>query len=147
VITEYLHRTHKRALLAQQDGRAQALTASMAAMDWRMPGVVAASVNGVRHASIQHGDQVEFVLSVRCNRGLEAPHLIFDILDGRGLQLTGRRIALEPSDGIATVRICLQAAFQQGDLPGAHARGRVALAGPHHRADAAGGLALVRGGG
>lgn len=114
VITEYLHRTHRRALLAQQDGRAQALTRIDGGYGLEDACVVAASVNGVRHASIQHGDQVEFVLSVRCNRGLEAPHLIFDILDGRGLQLTGRRIALEPSDGIATVRICLQAAFQQG---------------------------------
>jgi len=51
---------------------------------------------------------------VRRTADMRAPALIFDIMDGRGLQLTGRRIALPPGEGAVTVRIELKALFQQG---------------------------------
>ena len=114
VITEYLHRTHKRALAAQQDARADALERLDGGYGLQDACVARASVNGVRHASLAHGDALCFELAVRRNAGIEAPCLIFDILDGRGLQLTGRRIALGRGAGEATVRIRLDAAFQQG---------------------------------
>ena len=114
VITEYLHRTHKRALAAQQDARADALERLDGGYGLQDACVARASVNGVRHASVTHGQPLRFELAVRRNAGIEAPHLIFDILDGRGLQLTGRRISIARGDGEATVRISLDAAFQQG---------------------------------
>lgn len=114
VITEYLHRTHKRALAAQQDGRADALERLDGGYGLQDACVAQASVNGVRHASVAHGDHLCFELEVRRSRDIEAPCLIFDILDGRGLQLTGRRIAIARGDGQVIVRIRLDAAFQQG---------------------------------
>lgn len=114
VITEYLHRTHKRALAAQQDARADALEQLDGGYGLQDACVARASVNAVRHASVAHGDRLCFELAVRRNSDIEAPHLIFDILDGRGLQLTGRRIALGHGEGEASVRITLDAAFQQG---------------------------------
>lgn len=114
VITEYLHRTHKRALAAQQDARADALQQLEGGYGLQDACVSQASINGVRHVAVTHGASLAFTLQVRRNANVKAPCLIFDILDGRGLQLTGRRIALEPGDGEIVVRITLDAAFQQG---------------------------------
>lgn len=114
VITEYLHRTHKRALAAQQEGLGEGLKRLDGGYGLEDVCVVQASVNGVRHAGVQHGGRLTFELTVRRRQDLEAPHLIFDILDGRGLQLTGRRIALPVGDGPSTLRIGLDATFQQG---------------------------------
>lgn len=114
VITEYLHRTHKRALVSQQDARAAGLERMDGGYGLQDACVVAATVNGARHVSVQHGDPLEFILTVRRRKDMEAPHLIFDLLDGRGLQLTGRRIALPVGEGEVTVRVAVDAAFQQG---------------------------------
>lgn len=114
VITEYLHRTHKRALAAQQEDLANDLKRLDGGYGLADACVVQASVNGVRHASVQHGDGLVFELAVRRRQDIQAPHLIFDVLDGRGLQLTGRRIALPAGDGQSVVRIGLDATFQQG---------------------------------
>jgi len=114
VITEYLHRTHKRALAARQDARADALEQLDGGYGLQDACVVRASVNGIRHASVMYGTHLCFELAVRRNAGIDAPYLIFDVLDGRGLQLTGRRIALGQGDGEAIVRIALDAMFQQG---------------------------------
>ena len=43
-----------------------------------------------------------------------SPYLIFDILDGRGLQLTGRRIPLPGGATRCSASIALDATFQQG---------------------------------
>lgn len=114
VITEYLHRTHKRALESQRDARAQTLERLDGGYGMQDACVADATVNGVRHVSVQHGGAVDFELRVRRHAGLAAPCLIFDVLDGRGLQLTGRRIDLPAGDGEAMVRIALHAHFQQG---------------------------------
>lgn len=114
VITEYLHRTHKRALATQRDARAQALERLDGGYGLQDACVAEATVNGVRHVSLQHGGQLEFALQVRRRADLQAPCLIFDVLDGRGLQLTGRRIELPPGEGLVAVRIGLRAEFQQG---------------------------------
>ena len=114
VITEYLHRTHKRALLAARDSRAEALTRIDGGYGLHDACVLLAQVNGAAHVGIQHGDRLDFRLQVRRNAGIGSPCLIFDVLDGRGLQLTGRRLSLPPGDGVVEVHIRMHAAFQQG---------------------------------
>ena len=114
VITEYLHRTHRRALQAQQDKRASALARIDGGYGLEDACVVEATVNGARHTGVQHGERLEFVLDVRLNAGISHPCLIFDVLDGRGLQLTGRRVVLPAGDGAVRVRIGLDGSFQQG---------------------------------
>ena len=42
------------------------------------------------------------------------PGLIVDLLDGKGLQLTGRRIPLPAGEGAITVDVGFEARFQQG---------------------------------
>lgn len=114
VITEYLHRTHKRALQAQQDRRASSLARIDGGYGLEDACVVQARVNGTRHVGVQHGGRLEFALDVRRSDDMVAPCLIFDVLDGRGLQLTGRRIALPQGEGVVCVSIVLDAVFQQG---------------------------------
>lgn len=114
VITEYLHRTHKRALQAQQDARASTLTRIDGGYGLEDACVVGATVNGTRHVGVQHGAQLAFELDVRRRADIGHPCVIFDLLDGRGLQLTGRRIALPPGEGPVRVSIVLDATFQQG---------------------------------
>jgi len=114
VITEYLHRTHKRTLLAQQDARGAALARIDGGYGLDDACVVQATVNGAQHAGVRHGDGLEFVLDVRLRGDIGHPRLIFDVLDGRGLQLTGRRVVLPQCEGVVHVRIAFDAAFQQG---------------------------------
>lgn len=114
VITEYLHRTHKRALAGQNSAVARELERLDGGYGLHDVCVAEATVNGVRHVSSQFGDMLTFELGVRRRTELEAPVLIFDILDGKGLQLTGRRIELPPGQGLVAVRIELAAEFQQG---------------------------------
>jgi len=114
VITEYLHRTHKKALDAQRGSLAQALEQLETGYGLHDACVTRASINGLRHVSVGYGQAIIFELAVRRRSDMSAPHLIFDILDGRGLQLTGRRIALPAGEGTVAVHIALQATFQQG---------------------------------
>ena len=114
VITEYLHRTHKRVLSAQQDKRGDSLARIDGGYGLRDARVVEASIDGVRHVGVQHGQRLEIMFKVSLREDIARPHVIFDVLDGRGLQLTGRRIQLPTGAGVVTVRIALAASFQQG---------------------------------
>lgn len=117
VITEYLYRTHQRALReAQADGYASGLRRVADGYGLDDVHVTRATLNGGMHASLLHGAGVELDMGVRLRPGIDAPCLIVDVLDGRGLQLTGKRIALEPVPGCAEVRVVVafEALFQQG---------------------------------
>ena len=61
-------------------------------------------------------DALELEFEVRLGPGIAHPALIVDVMDGKGLQLTGRRIALPsaPASGRCTVRLAMDAIFQQG---------------------------------
>jgi len=114
VITEYLHRTHKKALAAQHAKCGAALERLDDGYGLKTACVVQSSVNGLPHAAVAHGDGLHFELDVRRTADMRVPALIFDIMDGRGLQLTGRRIELLPGEGVVRVRIGMHASFQQG---------------------------------
>lgn len=115
VITEYLHRTHKRALIAQKDSRAGGLERIDGGYGLSDACVTVASLNGgVRHVGVQHGESVEVSLQVHLRADIGYPQLIFDVLDGRGLQLTGRRIRLPVGEHTVSVSIAFDASFQQG---------------------------------
>jgi len=114
VITDYLHRTHKKALAAQQARLGDALERLDDGYGLKTACVVTSSVNGLPHAALAHGDALHFELDVRRTADMRVPALIFDIMDGRGLQLTGRRVQLPPGEGVVRVRIGMHASFQQG---------------------------------
>lgn len=114
VITEYLHRTHKRVLASQQDRRSDELVRIDGGYGLDDARVLEASINDVRHVSVRHGERLRLRFVVRRRVDIAHPGLIFDVLDGRGLQLTGRRVALPVGADDVTVDVGFNALFQQG---------------------------------
>jgi lipopolysaccharide transport system ATP-binding protein len=117
VITEYLYRTHQRAL---RDAEAGASTSGLRRIadgyGFDDVHVTQAAVNGGTHAALLHGARVSLAMVVRLRPDMVSPCLIVDVLDGRGLQLTGRRIALQPVDAVSDIEVAVSfdALLQQG---------------------------------
>lgn len=115
VVTEYLHRTHVQVLAKQQDGRAEKVSIVEGGYGLETACVVEAGVNGgAQHIGLQHGDMLTVRLKIRLSGDVLHPGIILDVMDNRGLQLTGRRIRLARVDGLVQVDIRLKAIFQQG---------------------------------
>lgn len=117
VIAEYLLRTHRKAL--EDAGRAREARALRALGDGygsHVAQVTECSLNGALHATVGYGGRIDVHMQVRVDDSVAHPVLIFDVLDGRGLQLTGRRIELprRPGGGACQVSISFDACFQQG---------------------------------
>lgn len=112
VSTEYLYRIHKQALPIDTaagmrrsphgygSDRARFLAASLAP-------------DGRAHANLRYGEAIELDLQLALEPGIEAPVLIFDLMDTKGLQVSGRRFAL-PGPGEHQLRIRLDALLQKG---------------------------------
>ena len=117
VIGEYLRRTHQRVLATQAAFAASApavtLDDGFGLDDAR---VTAASINGARHVTVGYADRVDCALRVRLNPSLQHPVLILDILDIKGLQLSGRRIPLPRVESAreVEVRVGFAATMQRG---------------------------------
>lgn len=116
VITEYLYRTHQQALAKRLEDPGQGLVRTHDGYGLDDAHVSYAAINGANHCALEHGEEIRIDLEVRLRADIEAPCLIFDVIDGRGLQLTGRRIPLRQVDSPRTVsvRITFQALVQQG---------------------------------
>ena len=116
VITEYLLRTHRKALQDKQRDAAWSIERIDDGYGLQDACVVQASLNGANHASLGYGQDVDVALDVRLRPDIGHPGLILDVVDGKGLQLTGRRIALPRPAETGTVRVAVRFAahFQQG---------------------------------
>jgi lipopolysaccharide transport system ATP-binding protein len=114
VITEYLLRIHRRAISARaEEVQIERLDDGYGPADTHVAG---GTLNGATHATLRHGDRVELELDLRIGGALTHPAAIVDVMDGKGLQLTGRRIALPAgcARGACRLRIGFDATFQQG---------------------------------
>ncbi|MEO9078304.1 MAG: ABC transporter ATP-binding protein [Rhodanobacter sp.] len=117
VINEYLYRIHTETLrnrAASTDARVEHVDFGFAALDTC---VARAQINGVdRHVSLRYGQPIRLDLTVRINAEVSAPYLILDIMDGKGLQISGRRIALGRPDaeGSISLSVDLNATLQKG---------------------------------
>ena len=116
VITEYLYRTHQRTLAKRLGDAEKGLTRIADGYGFEDAHVVAATLNGATHVTVSHGQALELRLQVRLRPDITAPCLIVDIMDGRGLQLTGKRIALPSVEAVGdtTIAVGFDAVFQQG---------------------------------
>lgn len=118
VITEYLHRTHSQALAARlrEEQRSSAVGRLDDGYGLEDARVVSATINQASHATVAYGQRMHLELMVRLNPAIEHPGIIIDILDGKGLQLTGRRIALSAVTATSdvSVSVAFDACFQQG---------------------------------
>ena len=117
VISEYLRHTHQRVLANQAT---LAATSPPVAFDDGFGlddvRVTASSINGAQHITVGYDEPIEVALQVRLNPTLEHPVLIFDILDIKGLQLSGKRIPLPRVDAVheIPVRVGFAATIQRG---------------------------------
>ena len=116
VVVAYMQRNQARILQAQRKSDKFAMQRLADGYGVDDACVVACTLNGQRHASLAHGDRVELQLDVRLRPDLEHPGLTVDIVDAKGLQISGRRIALPRVDAVRTVPVSLgfDAALQQG---------------------------------
>ena len=117
VINEYLYRIHTETLrnrVASVDARVEHVDFGFAAVDTC---VEKAQINGVdRHVSLRYGQPIRLDLVVRMKSEVSAPYLILDIMDGKGLQVSGRRIALcrPDAEGCVSLSVGLDATLQKG---------------------------------
>ncbi len=115
VITEYLRIVHRNALEQRKDERASRLTKVAGGYGLTDACVVESSLNGgATHVALRHGDRVDVKLRIRLHAAVKHPQIIFDVMDGRGLQLTGQRISLQAQDGDVELELGFPAIFQQG---------------------------------
>lgn len=117
IITEYLYRTHRKALADRQKSTGSSVERFDDGYGLEDARVIDGALNGARHATVAFGERLEIRLAVAMRMDLQHPAIIVDIMDGKGLQICGRRIQLPVAtdDGqISQLVIGLDAAFQQG---------------------------------
>ncbi len=117
VITEYLYRIHADALKQSREHEGTRLDRVDHGYGATDACIVKAAINDApRHVSLRYDAPVRVDLQIRLTADLQAPYLIFDIMDGKGLQLSGRRISLPPAqaDGISPLTIRFPARLQKG---------------------------------
>ncbi len=117
VITEYLYRIHTDVLKASREHAALGLERIDFGYGANDACVVGACINDCeRHASLRYGDSVRLTLDIRLNAALQSPRLILDLMDGKGLQLTGRRVPLPAPDdeGVVRLDVTFDATLQKG---------------------------------
>lgn len=114
VITEYLHRMHRQVLQAKTPATPRQMDRLEDGYGSQLTRVRLSSINGVEHATLRYGGRLDIEFDLAVDATAASPYLIFDILDGRGLQLTGRRIPLPGGATRCSASIALDATFQQG---------------------------------
>jgi len=74
-------------------------------------------LDGHTHKSVAYGDLLELRFEIKISRNLKFPYIICDVVDGKSLQITGRRIPIPTEqlvNGKCTLHISLRATFQKG---------------------------------
>lgn len=72
--------------------------------------------NGSNHRSVRYADELAMLFELFVNERFQHPYVIVEILDGKSLQLAGRRIPLASGSAgdWVRLRITMKAVFQQG---------------------------------
>ena len=67
-----------------------------------------------QHATLGFNMQVSLAIDIQMTAVLKAPFLIVDVIDNRGMQLTGKRIAVPQFEGARQVVVNMHCNFQKG---------------------------------
>jgi len=113
VIEEYLYRIHARTPAATQGIQRTPegfRTGQVGAIEARFEATSEA------HVSVRYADVLRAIVELHVEPSDAALFLVFDILDERGVPLTGRRIPLPPTSGGGTREVTVEfpAQFQKG---------------------------------
>lgn len=117
VITEYLYHIHTDTLRQRQHDTAASTTRLAYGFGDGESGVEHALINDVdQHVSVRYGQRLQLALTLRVGAAVQHPQLILDVMDGKGLQITGRRIGLPAPDPQGRVRLSVgfDATLQKG---------------------------------
>ncbi len=117
VVTEYLYRVHQQARIETTAARRSAdLQRLNGGYGHAGTGIRHARINGVEpHVSVMFDSPISLDLIAWFADPVAHPTLIVDVMDGKGLQVTGRRISLPPgARGAVEVGIRLRATLQKG---------------------------------
>ncbi|GGY82424.1 sugar ABC transporter ATP-binding protein [Cellvibrio zantedeschiae] len=71
-------------------------------------------LNMGQHATLAYGDKLALLIDVNKTIAVECPFLILDIIDSRGMQLGGRRIAIPEFEGVRRLQVDLHCIYQKG---------------------------------
>jgi lipopolysaccharide transport system ATP-binding protein len=113
VIADYLYLVQKDRL--SESGLAKKLQRSERGFELQGFSVVNAEFSGVGdHISLRFNEMVTLNVDIHCATELEAPYLIVDIVDHRGLQLSGKRLAVPDYRGVQRLKLQLRCGFQKG---------------------------------
>lgn len=66
------------------------------------------------HASMQYDETITVFLTVELDDSIEHPYLILDLVDAKGLQLTGKRIPIPSGQSSADLKVTINCTFQKG---------------------------------
>lgn len=113
VITEYLFMVQKGRV---QESGVQA-TLSRKANGFATKGfdIVNAEFAEIgQHATLVYDSQLNLLVDVAVEMPIEAPYLILDVIDNRGMLLGGRRIAIPDFIGVRRLHVNLQCVYQKG---------------------------------
>jgi lipopolysaccharide transport system ATP-binding protein len=116
VAQEYLARTRRA---TQQSAEARGIATIDRVDRGYGPGaacVVHATLNGGRHDLVRFGGRVAVDMTVRLVPSLGHPMLVVDVLDTKGLQISGRRVPLRRAgqEGEVAVSMAFEARLQRG---------------------------------
>lgn len=116
VITEYLHRVHTRTLQSLGYAKTQHLKRLQDGFGFDDARIIEAAINGAAHVAVAFDEPLRLDLRVRLRPDIAHPVLIVDVMDGKGLQLTGRRVRLPPVVRVEDIelRMDFRALLQKG---------------------------------
>jgi lipopolysaccharide transport system ATP-binding protein len=67
-----------------------------------------------QHATLAYGSNLVLNIDIQKTLVVDAPFLILDVIDNRGMQLSGRRIAIPDFTGVRRLTVTLHCTFQKG---------------------------------
>jgi homopolymeric O-antigen transport system ATP-binding protein len=113
VVADYLHMVQKDRLKGTGDQQASQKTDKGFTISGF--GVTKANIEGYgQHATLAFDEDIRIVIEVALAEEVPHPFLILDVIDGRGLQLTGKRIPIPVGPGSKTLGLNMKCSFQKG---------------------------------
>ncbi len=114
VTVNYLHRIQRESLPIQSITTDESVKTDSG---FALKGFAVTHANIVdhgRHACLKYDESITVCLAVSLERVISNPYLILELVDAKGLQLTGKRIPIPVQHGTAELVVSIKCCFQKG---------------------------------